>query len=258
MKVKIIGISGSPRDGNTHILVKECLKAAETLKDVETEFIALRDYKIKGGCAVCYECFKKPSWEKLCYAYKDDMNDIMRKLLSGDGFIFGCPVYWGGMTPLFKMFIDRLHPFAPLGQALRNKAAGAVTVALGRSAGQEHVIAEMIRVIMFHDMVPVGVQPVWPSEGMASPWGVCGQQGWPTSISSVVDGNKEGVKQDKIALACAKVLGKRVAETAKIIKAGLTIVNQTNNETEWPPGPLQPADYKKVGDVHFSYRKDQG
>lgn len=41
MKVKIIGISRSQRDGNTHILINECLKSAEMLKDVGTEFIPL-------------------------------------------------------------------------------------------------------------------------------------------------------------------------------------------------------------------------
>lgn len=256
MKVKIIGISGSPRDGNTHILVKECLKAAETLKEVDTEFIALRDFKIKGGCIPCYKCFKEPDWEKLCYGYKDDLNDILRKCLTGDGFIFGAPVYWGGLTPLFKMFIDRTHPLYSLGRALRNKPAGAVTVALARSGGQEHAIAEIIREVIFHDMIPVGVQPIWPAEGMASPWGVCGQQGWPNSISSVAEGNKEGVKQDKVALACAQVMGKRVAEMAKVIKAGFTLVNQENNETEWPAGILQKADLEKIRDMHFSYKED--
>jgi multimeric flavodoxin WrbA len=173
----------------------------------------------------------------------------------GDGVIYGCPVYWGGVTPLFKMFIDRCHPFGPLGSCMRNKPAGGVTVGLARSAGQEHVIAEIIRIIMFQDMIPMGVRPLWPSEGMSSIWGVCGQQGWPLSIRSVDPGNKEAVKQDKMALACARVLGKRVAEMAKVVKAGFTLVNQENNETEWPAGPLREADYKKIDDLKFSYRK---
>jgi multimeric flavodoxin WrbA len=256
MKVKIIGISGSPRNGNTHILVKESLKAAETLKDVETEFIALRDFNIKGGCIPCYKCYRRPDWEKLCYGYKDDLNDILRKCLTGDGFVFGSPVYWGGLTPLFKMFIDRFQPIFALGRAFRNKPAGAVTVALGRAAGQEHAIAEIIREIMFQDMLPVGVQPIWPTEGMASPWGVCAQQGWPDSVPNVVEGSKEGVKQDKVAFACAKVLGKRVAEMAKVIKAGFTLVNQENNETEWPAGVLQEKDLEKTGDHHYEYKKE--
>jgi len=257
MKVKIIGVCGSPRKGNTHILVEECLSAARELKDVETKFIALRDYEIKGGCIPCYKCFRKPDIEKLCYAtedvYKDDMNKVLKELLDADGYIFGAPVYWGGMTPLMKMLIDRTHPIYAVGRALRNRPAGAVTMGLARSGGQEHVIAEFHRQFIFHDMIPVGVQPIWPVEGMASPWGVCGQQGWPASIGSTVKGNLKGVKQDKIALACARVMGKRVAELAKVLKAGFTIVNQENNETEWPAGVLQAEDLKKVGDAHFDY-----
>ena len=238
MRVKIIGISGSPRDGNTHILVKECLSAAETLKNVETEFIALRDYKIEGGCIPCERCVKKPDWEKLCYGYDDGLNEILRKCVSGDGFILGSPVYWGGLTPLFKMFIDRTRPILRLGKAFRNKPAGAVTVGVARSGGQEHVIAEIIRQAMFHDMIPIGVQPITPPEGLASPWGVCGQQGWPLSIPSGAEYATSGVKQDKIGLACAQVLGKRVAEIAKVLKAGFSLVNDKNNETVWPAGAL--------------------
>ena len=136
MKVKIIGVSGSPRKGNTNILVKECLKAAETLRDVETEFIHLADYRIEGGCKACFKCFKKPSLEKLCQAYDDELNLVLKKLMGGDGFIFGCPVYWGSITGQFKNFVDRMHPFSGLGRPLRNKPAGAVTVGLGKIAGQ--------------------------------------------------------------------------------------------------------------------------
>lgn len=39
--IKIVGIAGSPRRGNTELLVKEALKAAESIGDVETEFISL-------------------------------------------------------------------------------------------------------------------------------------------------------------------------------------------------------------------------
>jgi multimeric flavodoxin WrbA len=224
MKINIIGISGSPRNGNTHILVKECLRGAEMVGEVKTEFIALRDYRIDGGCIPCDKCVKQPDPEKLCYGYKDDLNQILRKCMSGDGFIFGAPVYWGGLTVLFKMFIDRTRPFLYLGQIFKNKIAGAVTVGRARSGGQEHAVAEIIRQAMFHDMIPVGVGATWPIEGMASPWGICGQQGWPNSVSGQAEGNTEAVKQDKVALACAIVIGKRVAEMAKIVKAGVSLL----------------------------------
>jgi multimeric flavodoxin WrbA len=238
MKVKIIGVSGSPRKGNTNILVKECLKSAETLKDVETEFIHLADYKIEGGCKACLRCFAEPNSEKFCWAYDDEMKLVLKKLMEGDGFIFGSPVYWGSWTAQFKTFVDRSHPFVGFGKLLRNKPAGAVTVALGSIAGQEHVIAELLRFIHMHDMIPIGIGVIWPMEGMASPWGVTGRQGFPDNIPSVAPGNRDAVKQDKAAMACARVLGIRVAEMAKVVKAGFTIVNPENNETKWPAGPL--------------------
>lgn len=245
MKVKIIGVSGSPRKGNTDILVKECLKAAETLKDVETEFIHLADYKIEGGCKACLRCFAEPNAEKMCWAYDDDMKVILRKLEKGDGFILGSPVYWGSWTAQFKMFVDRTHPFVGFGKVLRNKPAGAVTVALGSIAGQEHTIAEIIRFIQFHDMIPMSAGVIWPMEGMASPWGVTGRQGFPENITSREPGNLQAVRQDKAAMACAKVLGIRVAEMAKVIKAGFSLANPANGETKWPAGPLTPEFMKE-------------
>jgi len=256
MKVKIMGIAGSLRKGNTDILVNECLRAARELKDVETEFVRLIDYKIDGGCVACYKCFKSADpLEKLCQAYRDDLNKILERMLTADGFIFGCPVYWGSLTWKMKEFIDRTHPIFAANRALRNKTAGAVTVALGRNAGQHHVIDILHRFIMFHDMIPIGASVVWPAEGCASPWGAEGVQGWPQAISSTKPESLTAVKQDVLALAAARNLGKRVAEMTKVIKAGFTLVNPENGETEWPYGKLSEADLEKAGDVHYAYRK---
>jgi len=253
MRVKIIGISGSPRKGNTNILVNVCLDSARELKDVETEFIHLADYKIDGGCKACYACFKKPDPEKLCYAYKDDLNLILKKMMTGDGFILGCPVYWGSVTSQFKTLIDRTHPFSGLGRPLRNKPVGGVTVALGKIAGQENVLFEIMKFAMFMDMIPIGTKVSWPREGMSCPWGVAGQQGWPEQWGSTNPGNLEAVNQDKAAFACAKVLGMRVAEMAKVIKAGFTLCNPENGETKWPVGRLSLEDIKDY-DAHYDYR----
>lgn len=75
MEVKILGISGSPRHGNTDIMVKETLKGAKSLGDVETEFISLSDYKIKSGCISCYKC-RDTNYDELCRGVKDDVNII--------------------------------------------------------------------------------------------------------------------------------------------------------------------------------------
>jgi len=255
MKIKIVGISGSMRKGNTDILVNECLEAARGLKDVETEFIRLIDYKIDGGCIACYKCFKAVDpLERLCQAFKDDMNEILRKMLTADGFIFGCPVYWGSLTWKMKEFIDRNHPLTAANRVLRNRPAGAVTVALGRNAGQHHVIDILPRFILFHDMIPIGASVVWPAEGCASPFGAEGVQGWPQAIGSTKPGSRTAVKQDLAAMAAARNLGKRVTEMAKVIKAGFTLVNPENGETEWPAGQLTDIDLERSGDIHYGYR----
>jgi len=256
MKVKIMGIAGSMRKGNTDILVNECLKAASELKDVETEFIRLISYRIDGGCVACYKCFKAADpLEKLCQAYKDDFNKILRKMLTADGFIFGCPVYFGSLTWKFKEFVDRIHPLFAANRALRNRPAGAVTVALGRNAGQDRVLDIIHQFILFQDMIPVGTSVIWPAEGCASPWGAEGVQGWPVAIGSTKPESRTAVKQDVLALAAARNLGYRVAEMAKVIKAGFTLVNPENGETKWPYGPLSDEELEEAGDVHFAYKK---
>ena len=256
MKVKIMGIAGSVRKGNTDIMIQESLKAARELKDVETEFIRLIDYKIDGGCLACYKCFKaKNPLDKLCEAYDDDLNKILKKMMTADGFIFGCPVYFGSLTWLMKCFIDRSHPIFAANRGLRNKPAAALTVALGRNGGQHYVIDILHRFAMFHDMVTIGASVVWPAEGCASPWGAEGVQGWPQAIGSTKPESLTAVKQDLMALAACRNIGKRVAEMAKVIKAGFTLVNRENGETEWPAGPLTDEDLERSGDVHFAYKK---
>lgn len=109
VKVKILGISGSPRHGNTEILVKEALKAGEELSDVETEIVSIATAKIDGGCRADYACWKKSSRERFpyqCVNYKDDVNKIMAKMIEADGIIIGTPVYWGSIPSQLKALLD--------------------------------------------------------------------------------------------------------------------------------------------------------
>ncbi len=53
IRVRILGISGTPvKGGNCDRLVKESLKAAKQIGNVETEFVTLADKKI----AMCQHC----------------------------------------------------------------------------------------------------------------------------------------------------------------------------------------------------------
>lgn len=238
MKVKIIGLVGSARKrANTWLLVRECLAGARELKDVETELIDLCDYRYKGWCTHCLKCVTDPG--KLCHAYQDDHNKVLEKVLAGDGFIFGAPVYIGSMTAQIKMFIDRCYCIgSQVGNQLRNKPFGAVTIGNARYGGQELTLTDLIHSFMAMDMIPVTPMSHPESKGIVGYYGVAAQCGFPDRDPRVTLGiapnSLEAVRQDKAALATAHTLGLRVTEMAKVIKAGFDVVNPENGETRWP------------------------
>jgi multimeric flavodoxin WrbA len=130
--MKIIGICGSPRKGNTEILLKGALKAAKE-KGAETELILLREKKIElcDGCQICETTGK-------CHIL-DDMQEIYSILLKADGIIFGSPVFWNNVTPHMKNFIDRMNP---IGYKIAGKPIGIILVGSlkGREKGESHNI----------------------------------------------------------------------------------------------------------------------
>jgi multimeric flavodoxin WrbA len=231
IEVKILGISGSPRHGNTDILVKEALKGAEGFGGVETEFVAICDYKIKSGCISCYRC-KETDFERLCLGVKDDDgNMLMKKMLEAEGWIIGVPVYWGGITAQLKALIDRTMSVEFAGMGFRNKIGGSIAVAYDRQGGLEGTIADLQRWFLTHDMIVVSVGPERPKIGIGCYYGVAALQGWPYPLSFSTDakGSLSAVKQDTIGIEACKYLGIRVAEMAKVVKAGFTQV-----KTHWP------------------------
>lgn len=118
--MKIIGISGSPRKGNTETLLKEALNDAKE-REVDTELILLREKNIEicGGCLVCEKTGK-------CHI-NDDMKEIYKKLVQSDAIIFGSPTYYSNVTGLFKNLIDRTNVFY-INNALKNKSVAIICV----------------------------------------------------------------------------------------------------------------------------------
>ena len=246
MKIKVLGINGSPRKrGNTRIMLQEALQAASELKDVETEYISLAEHKILGGCTACFICHKKPSLEELCRGYKepDDVNMILRKMLDAEAWLIGSPVYFGGVTAQLKSLIDRTHPAQPCGRAFRNKVCSVITMAYARMGGSEATIDDIHHWLMNLDAIIVGLGPERTGQGDSSYWGAAGCQGWPQALPSTAKGALEGVKQDPIGLAAARTVGKRVAELAKAVKAGFGSLGE--GETVWGHGRIgESADSK--------------
>lgn len=232
VQVKILGIAGSPRHGNTNILVKEALVGACEIGYVETEFISLADLNIKGGCKAEYLCYKPVSRELMCRGYQDDMNMLLRKMIDSDGMVIGSPVYWGGVSWILKAVFDRSMSIE-VGLPLRSKVGGALVVASSVHGGHEGTIEDIHKWFLIHDMIIVAVGPD-PCREEGGCYGAMAttidEEG--KHVSGIYSAVMQAVKNDKIGLAAAKALGKRVAEVAKILKVGYE--NLPVEELGWP------------------------
>ena len=208
MEIKILGVSGSPRHGNTDFLVKAALRGSLSVEGVETEFVSLVGKQIRPclGCGYCID-------HNEC-SQKDDMVKLYPKFLSADGIIIGSPVYFGTVSGLCKNMLDRIRGVGTKEKHLRLKVGGAIAVGGGKNSGQEFTL-QTIHYWFFHnDMLPVG---------MTSPHG---QLGATSSAQNIGDVRRDKwragrLKRETSAVEMAWMLGRKVAILTKIIKAGL-------------------------------------
>jgi multimeric flavodoxin WrbA len=103
LDLKVLGICGSPRKGNTEWLMRELMKATEKLGG-KTELLTLKDRNIK-MCDGCLACEKTNA----CHI-KDDMQRIYNHMLSSDAVVLGSPDYMDAPTGLAINFIHRMYP----------------------------------------------------------------------------------------------------------------------------------------------------
>jgi multimeric flavodoxin WrbA len=103
LNLKILGICGSPRKGNTEWLMRELMRATEK-RGGKTELFTLRDRNIKmcDGCLVCEKT-------NTCHI-KDEMQGIYDKMLSADAVVLGSPDYMDAPTASAMNFIHRMYP----------------------------------------------------------------------------------------------------------------------------------------------------
>ena len=109
--MKVVGICGSPRRGNTEWILRRLLEVL-AIKGVEQELILLRRKNIK-GCNGCLTCEKGGKERKGICTIRDDMQEVYPKLTEADCLIFGTPVYFEMLSGLLKNFIDRTCPIWP-------------------------------------------------------------------------------------------------------------------------------------------------
>lgn len=101
MSKKVLILSASPRkQGNSDILCDEfALGAREAGHEVEKVRIAEKNI---GYCRGCYACKDTG----IC-AIKDDMAELLQKMIDADVIVFASPVYFYSVDAQLKAVIDR-------------------------------------------------------------------------------------------------------------------------------------------------------
>ena len=122
--MRVVGISGSPRKGNTEWMLRKLLEEVAR-SGIETELICLRETKIR-GCDGCLSCEAGGHERRGVCRIQDDMQQIYPKLIEADGLVFGTPVYFEMLSGLLKNFMDRTCPIWP---RLKLKPIGGIAVA---------------------------------------------------------------------------------------------------------------------------------
>lgn len=206
--IKILGISGSPRDEGTAYAVKMALAAAAEMDGVETEYISLRKKDIN-ACTFCHECRNYYKEHPNCRSYycsqKDAMQEIIPSFLEADGYIIGSPVYDATISGVLRCFFERTQPLKYFAaDRFRYRVGTMLAVGGGRNAGQEFALVTIRNFYLYHGMLACGVVgdfkygvPFWSDDGGAA-----------------------GVAQDTYAMEKIGMLGGWLAERTMIFKLG--------------------------------------
>lgn len=101
--MKILTLCGSPRrKGNTATVLSTFEQLASKNNAVERVDVVAQNIK---GCIGCDNC-QKEAYQPGCIL-KDDMNDLLQKIIAADLVVYAAPVYVWDFTAQMKAVMDR-------------------------------------------------------------------------------------------------------------------------------------------------------
>ena len=186
--MKVLLICGSPhKEGCTHTALGE---VAKTLNEcgIETEEFWIGN-KPSGGCIACGSCKKTGK----CFQ-EDRLNEILPRLETFDGYVFGSPVYYASPNGSMLSFLARL--FYAGSSKMAYKPAAAVVSA--RRAGTSASLDALNKYAQFNNM-PIVSSRYW---------------------NMVHGSNAEQVTSDEEGMQIMRYLGRNMAWMLKCIEAG--------------------------------------
>lgn len=216
-KVRILGIAGSPRHpSNSEYLLRVALEAALA---IDPESIQTIFYSIKGKkFAPCYSCFDRCRELQGDCTVRDDFQELASLWHQADGIVYSVPIYHMSYPGQLHCFLDRLGN--TFGQAYKPpakgvKAVGAIAQGTHLFSGQEHTVTDLIKHAVLMGCVPVA----------GDLWEAYLGGGGTTHSSIATDAleslQAQGDPDAEITVKACRSLGRRVAEMALILRAGM-------------------------------------
>jgi multimeric flavodoxin WrbA len=198
--IKILGISGSPRNMATDFIVREALKISEEKYGAETEYFSSKGKKLN-FCIHCDYCIRT----KEGCIHKDDISaELYDKMIWADAWIIGTPVYQGTLSAQTKTIMDRCRAIvAKDPKVFLNKVGMGIADGGDRIGGQEPAIQTILNFYVINEMIPVG-------------GGSFGANMGGTFWSK--DKGAEGVSEDSEGMRSLRRTLKKLVQTAKVVK----------------------------------------
>jgi len=191
--MKVLLVNGSPhKEGTTSVALNEVASSLEE-NGIKTEFFWIGNKPIS-GCIACLSC------SKIGKCVIDDVvNEFVEKAKNADGFIFGTPVHYAGMSGLLTSFMDRVFYSASCSEHkdyFEFKPVASVICA--RRAGTTATYDQINKYFGITQM-PIISTRYW---------------------NMAFGRNSEDVKKDTEGMQSLRILGKNMAYFLKCIEAG--------------------------------------
>lgn len=103
--MKVIGVCGSPRKGNTEWMLNTLMEEVKR-GGAEAEILLMRKMNVK-MCRGCLACEKYGKKRKGDCVIKDDMTAVYPKLIAANAIVLATPGYMEMLSGLLKNFLDR-------------------------------------------------------------------------------------------------------------------------------------------------------
>jgi multimeric flavodoxin WrbA len=212
-KVRLLGISASPRRGNSLYYLNEALKCLPDFRiPVESTTYSFHKRKFE-GCTGCLSCYRNGG---KCIL-QDDFEELRQMWIKADAIVYSVPVYVVSIPGQLKNFIDRLHnSFWGLYDvpSMRHlKAIGFIAQGNAMYGGQDLAIQTLIMHTTLINSIAVAPDGSYIGAG--------GWTGNDNSKSASLKRAEQGSGDVALTIDVARSVVQRVVEVAAIVKAGV-------------------------------------